>query len=207
MEEASKSGEVGMREEAVREKRAVNSPKNSRSTWVALKAEFNSGSYISLELLAKKHGILPSTLRSRMVREKWNDQQRALQHKVEQVIQERVLTLAEKQSDYLFRLSKRGEKYERIIDASMETLGSKDANGTPLLDPEAIDQYTRSENRIMELNRVAYKIAPLSQLDITSKGASLGDSFVSAIAKLRADSQAPKLNDSDVSKILDAGVE
>lgn len=206
MLEKPKGENVQTKEGVIEAKSAPNSQKTSREAWTKLKAQFHSGSYKSLNELAIHYGVNPKTLRSRMVREKWNDQQRALQSKVEQVIERKLVKEVSAVDSYLASTFKRALKYERILDASMENLGSKDVNGTPLLDPDAIDSYTRSEGRIHELAKSALRLAPLCSLDVTSKGQSLGDSFASAIEKLRV-SSAPKLGDDDLKRVLEAEIE
>lgn len=184
--------------DSLKPKKAKNSPKNSQETWNALKAEFEAGTYLSLKELAKKYGIVHSTLTSRMVREKWNEKQRALQSKVELVIERKVLSLAEKQASYLERLSKRGEKYEALIDASLSQIGE-------LVDPDSIDTLTKSEIRVKELSCTGLRIPTLSNTDITSGGKDLATSFVAAIAKLRESNQN-KLTSQDLRKALDAEI-
>lgn len=207
----SKSEEGQVKGEVVGERKCEIPPKNSqkysRDTWTKLKAEFHAGTYLSLKALAKKYGVNPITLNTRMNREKWNEEQRTLQKKVEAVIEQKVIKEVSETTAYLQRLSKRATKYEAIIDASLNQSGSKDENGTNVLDLEAIDVVTRSEARLVEMQRTALRIPALSAMDHTSAGMDLGSSFVQALAKLREDPNAPKLSDSDLQKVLEADIE
>lgn len=75
------------------------------------------------------------------------------------------------------------------------------------MEPSDLDCYTRSELRIHELAKSSLRIAPISQVDITSGGKDLGTSFASAIEKLRCTTNVPKLDDADLAKVLEAEVE
>lgn len=162
-------------------KRARNSPKHSQATWAKVKMEFEDGSYTSLAELSRKYGINPITLRTRMVREQWNERQRALQSKVEQKIEEVKVDIGK---EYLLNSFSRSKKYEKIIDASLAQLGAN-AEGIPLVEPSDLDAFTRSELRIHELAKSALRIPTVASVDLTTKGLSFGESIVTAIRKLR----------------------
>lgn len=176
----------------------TNRSKTSKEVWEKVRIEFEAGTYKSMRELAEKHNITLSSLKQKVYVNKWRQKQIALYAKVSQVIEQKALSLAERQSSYLERLSKRGEKYEQLIDASLSQIGD-------LVDPDSIDSLTKSEIRIKELSCTGLRIPTLSGMDITSQGKSLGDSFVSAIAKLR-ESNGPKLTSQDLSKALDAEI-
>jgi hypothetical protein len=201
----SENGQVN--EVVVEERVARNSQKYSKETWRNMRAEFEAGTYLSQKQLAKKYGVNFKTLTSRMVREKWNEKQRALQSKVEGIIEARVVKEVDRATSYLEKLAKRAEKYEKMLDASAENLGGKTVDGTPLVDPEMLDTLSRSELRVLEMQRTALRIIPVSQIDHTTGGKSLGESFVSAIAKLRGNPNTPKLGAEDLKRVLEAEVE
>lgn len=181
---------------------AENSPKHSVETWNTVKLRFESGSFTSLKELATEYSINPITLRTRMVRESWNDKQRTLQNKVELAVEKQVVSKAE---EYLSRTVLRMEKYEKIIDASIDNLGSKTPEGVPLLDPEAIDQFTRSETRISALSAFAHRIAPIAQqVDVK---ATVEHSLVSVIAKLRDTNSAIDITPEQMQVIRGCDVE
>lgn len=211
MSEVSKEGTEQVKEGVVEAEKEVKPPKNSQKysveTWRKVKAEFQAGSYLSLKALAKKYGINPITLNTRMNREKWNEEQRSLQNKVEAVIERKVLKEVDLASDYLAKSFERTKRYEKLVDASQEYFGSKTADGTALLDPDALDSYSKTESRIHEWAKSCLRIIPVSQVDHTSNGESLGQSFISAIAKLRGNPESPKLSDQDLGRVLEAEVE
>lgn len=181
---------------------ADNSPKHSVQVWTAIRQRFEAGSFVSLKELASEYSVNPVTLRTRMLREKWNDKQRTLQNKVELAVEKKILSKAE---SYLERTTSRMERYEKIIDASIENLGSKTPDGTPLLDPEAIDQYTRSETRLKDISAFCYRLAAPVQVNHTGS-IDLNHSLVQTIERLRSGKDCPDLTPEDKAKLIDVEV-
>lgn len=176
-----------------------NSPRTPKIAWTNLKSEYESGTYLNLKELSSKHNVAYSSLKNKIYQEKWNVTKSALQEKVSKRIEERVLSLAEKQTEYLDRLGKRALKYEGLIDNSIEQIGG-------IVEPSDLDALTRSESRVAELSRCAYRIPTLSNQDLTTGGKDLATSFVAAIQKLRESKDAPRLNSDDLRKALDAEI-
>lgn len=206
MSEVSKSSDVqveGKREEGGN---APNSPKTSKTTWLKIKSEYESGTYLSQRQLALKYNVNEKTLFGRIDREGWKQRKQELQRTIEKKIEEKLVKELSQADSYLQNSFKRALRLEKIADASLSQ-ASLTNEGIPLVDLEQVDILTRSELRIHELARSALRIPSVSQLDVTTGGKDLGASFVSAIAKLRADSSTPKLNDSDVDKIIETGQE
>lgn len=178
-----------------------NSPKHSRETWDKLKCEFEAGTYLSLAELSKKWGVNPITLRTRMLREKWNERQRTLQNKVEQKIEK---VLVDRAGKYLDETFLRTEKYRKMIDASQEHHGSKTADNTPLLDPEALDVYSRTELRIHELSKSSLKIVDSKEVQHTGIVGIFN--VTEAIKALRAQ-PAPDLSPLELERLKDCKIE
>lgn len=154
-------------------------PKTTKETWNLIKLDFDSGNYKSICELARKHGVNESTLHNRISTQKWSVKKKESLERISKKLEEKVVSRAD---SYLSSLQLRVEKYEKIIDASIENLGSKTKEGIPLLDPEAIDQFTRSEGRLQSMGAFAHRIAAVSQVDITSKG----ESLVAILDRMRA---------------------
>lgn len=178
-------------------------PKTSQLVLAQVKADYLTSNFKSVSELAETYGIHKTTLNQRIIREKWEDQRLLNLKKLEEKLVKSSVSIGE---EYLKRTYKRMEKYEKLIDVSMANLGSKDAEGNSLLDPDALNTYTLSEMRIHEISKSALRIPDTKNLDITSQGKSIGDSLVSALCKLRETDKSPPLSDADCSRILDAEV-
>lgn len=205
MSEKPKEETVQMKEGVVEVKSARNSPKFSKELWRRVRIDFHAGNYTSLRELAARHHMSHSRLRAKISQEKWNDSKSALEYKVEQAMEKKVVQEVDQATSYLASTFKRALKLEKIVDASLSQ-ASLTNEGIPLVDLDSIDTLTRSEARIHDMAKSALRIAPLSQLDITSGGKNLGDSFASAIIKLR-DSSLPKLGEEDLKRVLEAEIE
>lgn len=176
-------------------------PKTTQETLVKCRLQYESGNFKSVYALAREHGINPDSLHQRIRREKWAEKRAKVLQVIERKMEKATVSKAE---SYLSNLQNRVEKYEKIIDASMENLGSKTAEGIPLLDPEAIDQFTRSEGRIQAIGAFAHRIPAQTSLDVTSKG----ESLVAIIERMRADpSKVIDLTPSQVDQIASMEVE
>lgn len=211
MSEESKAEVVQVKSEVVEVERQVippkrNSPKHSQSKWIQCRTSYERGDFKSVRELGERFGIKEFTLHSRINREGWKEKKEQLLAKVQSTLEKQVVKELTKQESYLVRLGQRANKYEAMLDASAENLGSKDANGVPLVDPDMLDTLSRSELRVVEMQRTALRIIPVSQVDHMSGGKDLGSSFVSAIAKLR-ESNTPKLGPSDLQAFKEAEIE
>lgn len=184
---------------------AGNFSKTTKEVWEQVKQDYFTGNWKTIAELAERYFINPDTLKSRIHHHKWNQEkfamQRTLSNKVEAIKED----LAK---SYLKRAYERTIRYEKIIDVSQENFGSKAADGTPLLDPEAINDYTLAETRIHELAKSALRIPDVKKdLDLTSKGQSIGESLVSAIYSLRENAESvPTLTDEDFKRVMEAEI-
>lgn len=194
-----------VKEENVGVERAFNSPKHSQNKWIQCRTSYERGDFKSVRELGERFGIKEFTLHSRINREGWKEKKEQLLAKVQSTLEKQVVKELTEQESYLKRSYLRQQRYEKIIDASLSQLATT-PEGIPMAEPSDIDCLTRSENRIAELSRIALRIPVLSSLDVITGGQSLGESFVQAIAKLRA-SEAPKLTEEDLQKALEAEVE
>jgi len=126
-----------------------------------------------------------------------------LLNKVDKGVEKALVGRAEK---YLEETFLRSQKYLRLVDASQEFHGSKAPDGTPLLDPEALDVYTRTEARIHELAKSALRIVDSKNIDVTSGGLSIAENVTEAIKKLRSQ-PLPELTDEELERLKDCKIE
>lgn len=206
-EEGRVIGENVEVESAVIPKKGRGSPLHSKSKWDQCRIAYERGDYRTVKELGERFAIKEFTLHSKINRESWKEKKQQIQAQAESTLHRQVVKELTKQESYLVRLGQRATKYEAIIDASLEQAGAKDAQGVNVLDLEAIDVVTRSESRLVEMQRTALRIPALSAMDHTTGGVDLGSSFVQALAKLRADPNAPMLQDADLARVLEADVE
>lgn len=162
-----------------------------------VKLEYEAGTYITLIDLAKKYGINPITLRTRMNREGWLEKQRTLQNKVERVVEKEKVSQVQ---EYLQSSFLRSKKYELLIDKSIDQIGGP-------IEPGDLDAFTRSELRIHELAKSALRIPSVASVDLKSGGLSIGESIVTAIEKLRANpGSIVPITSKDVDRVLEMEV-
>lgn len=183
---------------------AGNHSKTTKEVWQQVRIDYDTGNWKTIRELGERYNINPRTLATKIYNDRWNieksEKEKELLNKVKQVKE----TEAEK---YLKNTFKRVLRYETIIDASLDNLGSKDEKGTPLLDPEAINDYTIAEQRVHAIARSALRIPDAPQnVDITSKGQSIGESLLSAISRFREDKSLPELTEEQVEQIIEAEI-
>lgn len=171
-----------------------------RSTWEEARKEYEIGNYKTLKELAERCKVDYQCLRQRIYTERWKDALLTRNDKVLQSMQEVKEDLA---SQYLSRTFKRAEKYEKMIEAS-QAMQSTTNEGVPLLDVDAIVAYSKAELNIHALAKSALRIS--DKVDVTSGGQSIGDSFVTAIQKLREDANTPKLTSEQVTQVIEAEI-
>lgn len=161
-------------------------PKTDKSTLALIQFDYVNGSFKSIKELATRYGVHENTLFQRINRENWEELRLKKLKELEQRIGEKAQSIGE---TYLKNVFARAKKYEQIIDASQSQLAANDC-GVPLMDCEAINDYTLAEQRIHEMAKSALRIPSTVSMDVTSKGQSLGESLVSAIQKLRSENTA-----------------
>lgn len=179
-------------------------PKTDKATLALVQAEYVNGTCKSIAELASKYNIHQTTLGQRIIRENWAELRNLKMRELEEKVSEKVQSIGE---TYLKSTFQRMKRYEKMIEASQQNLGSKDVDGTPLLDPDAINTYTLAESRIFDISKSALRIPEVKQqMDLTSAGQSLGESLVSAIAKLRATPGQGQLSEQEKQRILEAEI-
>lgn len=176
----------------------------SKEQWSKLEIDYRTGNFKSIAELAQRYGIKENTLVVNIIRRGWKEEVEKASHELSLKVTKTVINEGEL---YLKRSIKRVERYEKIIDVSHENLGSKNSEGIPVLDPEAINDYTLAETRLHSWGKSCYMIPDASRsLDITSKGQSLGESLVSALAKVRASGEPSRITSEDVTRIIEADI-
>lgn len=158
------------------------SPATDYATLALCKTDYVNGLCKSIAELAVKYGINENTLNSRICREKWQQLRESKIKQLEAKIEVKTQSLGE---IYLENTIRRMKRYEKIIEVSQEQLSSKNEDGIPVLTPDDINTYTLSEQRINAMSMSAHRIPVATSVDVTTKGQSIGESLVTAIAKLR----------------------
>lgn len=185
-----------MRENSLPKEKARNSPRLLKSDWDKIRLRYETGNYRTLTELSEEFGTCFQALESRMRREQWKEKKADLQRKVTERLEEKAIGKVE---GYLSRLSLRAEKYEALLDQSAAQVGGP-------IEPSDLDAYTRSELRVVEMHKVALRIAPPS-IDIKSGGLSIGESIVTAIEKLRANpTLIVPITSADVDRVLECEI-
>lgn len=176
----------------------------SKDQWLKVQLDYKSGNYKSISELAERYSIKVDTLIKAVKRSGWKDERDKTLLELSENVHKKTINEGEK---YLKESFQRVKRYEKILDLSQDQLGSKSSDGTPLLDPEAIQDYVLTETRLHTWGKSCLMIPDASRsIDLTSKGQSLGESFASALNKLREDKSIPKISSQDVDRILEAEI-
>ena len=171
-----------------------------KGTWDKVKEDYELGKYKTLKELSERHGVSYQHLRNRIVDNGWKEALMERSNKIQREIEETKVDLA---SEYLKNTFKRSLKYEKMIDRSQEMLSTSN-DGTPLLDVDAIVAYSKAELNIHALAKSALRIS--DKVDVTTGGQSIGDSFVTAIQKLRESKDTPVLTSEQVTAVIEAEI-
>jgi len=171
-----------------------------RSAWDKVREDYELGNFKTLKELSERHSVGYSALRQRIYDEKWREKFRLRTDRVLQVIEEKKLSRVD---SYLEKTFKRAEKYEKMIEAS-QSQASLTNEGIPQLDVDELLSYTKAELNIHALAKSALRIS--DKIDVTSGGQNIGESFVSAIQKLRGEQGAPQLTEKDLGAVMEAEV-
>lgn len=177
--------------------------KTSQEVLEKVRYDYEVGNYKTITELANRYGINNKSLFARIDREDWEASKLERLRKTEKALVKKAVSLGE---EYLLNSYERAKKYEKLIDVSQKNLGSRDDEDNPILDPDAINTYTLAESRIHEIAKSSLRIPDIRNLDVTSKGQSIGESLVSALQKLRETDKTPKLTDADCDRILEAEI-
>jgi hypothetical protein len=180
---------------------AGNHSKHTKETWEKLRLEYFAGTYKTLSELAEKYQVQENSLRSKISQQEWNKQKEEMQSALSNKVKEKLeMEAVDEVKMWIEKVKKRTSADWNIIDRSLDNIGSE-------VDAEALLPYIRARKLLDDMHRRALGLSEPSQsLDLTSKGQSLGDSLVSAIAKLRAQEDRPKLTDEDKQRILEAEI-
>jgi hypothetical protein len=175
-------------------------PKTSQEVLIKVRYDYESGNYKSISELAEKYGINQRSLYSRMSREGWAQVKKEALVKAHHNIKKAVLSEAQKWVDMV---KARAKKDFSIIDKSIDDVVSS-SNG---IEASEIRNYTQARKLLDDMARRAYGLSdPVQGVDVISKGQSVGESIISAIEKLRADSSRPKLTEEDLQRVLEAEI-
>ena len=179
-------------------------PKTDQAILDRCRFDYEIGNFKSVTELAERYGINHDTLHQRIIREDWEESRLNRLKKLESKMEKIAVNVGE---EYLKNTFLRIKKYEKLIDVSIQNRTKKDEEGNPLLDPDDLNTYTLTEARIHEVAKSALRIPDAKAIDITSKGQSLGESFASALQKLRESGRnAPRLTNEDADRIADAEI-
>lgn len=170
------------KEEVMETPKRTTRPKTNVSTLEACRFDYEIGNFKSVTELAERYGINHDTLHQRIIREDWEKSRLNRLAKLETKMEKIAVNIGE---EYLKNTFLRAKKYEKLIDVSIQNRTKKDSEGNPMLDPDDLNSYTLTESRIHDIAKSALRIPDAKAIDITTKGESLGESLVQAIAKLR----------------------
>jgi len=164
------------------------SPATDKATLALVQTDYINGQFKTIRELASRYGMHENTLLWRAKKENWEDLRLLKIKELQDRVGEKAQSIGE---TYLKNTFARMKRYEKLIDVSQDNLGARDTDGNPLLDPDAINSYTLSEQRINAIAMAALRIPAISSTDVTSKGQSVGDSIVSALERLRSNGSKP----------------
>lgn len=182
-----------------------NHAKTDQSVLDRCQFDYEIGNFKSISELARRYGIHEKTLHARIVREDWEKSRLERLSKIESKIVKKTEDIA---LEYLSDTFIRTKRYQKLIDVSIQNRTKKDENGDPMLDPDDLNTYTLTEARLHEMAKSALRIPDAKAIDITSKGQSLGESFTSALAKLRKENagKTHELTPEDVKRLSEADI-
>lgn len=179
---------------------ADGTPKTPKEVLQQVKYEYQAGTYKSVAELAERYGINQFSLHSRIKREKWDEKKEQILAIAEKNIEKAVLSEA---NEWINRVKTRSLKDWQIIDSSIDGMVAA-AGG---VEPSDLRSYIQARKVLDDMSRRALGLADPSQnVDITSKGQSIGESLISAIAKLRETEDRPRLTEEDKRRILEAEI-
>lgn len=155
--------------------------KLNQAQLLQLRHTYELGQYTSLTDLASQFGIKVHALWARIKRQNWQDGRNKLVQKSDKIVEKLVETESKRWTD---KVKERTEKDWNIIDRSIDNIGSE-------VDPDTMLTSVRARKLLDDMHRRSLgMLEPAQLLDIQSKGQSIGESLVSAIAKLRQEKSA-----------------
>lgn len=168
-----------------------------RSTWDSVREDFELGKYVSLIELSQKYGVNYQVLRNKIHKQHWKDPLITKRNERLQKIEEFKETEAQK---WVKETVSRSYRYRKDIDSARSQCGT-DAAGNPLLEPSDLKDFSAVENTMDLMARRSLGLS--EKVEVTQQ---LGDSFISAISKLREDKNTPKLTSADIDRVLEAEI-
>lgn len=165
--------------------------KTSQEVLEQCKYDYVNSNFKSVYELARTYSINKDSLHGRINRENWED------------LRQKKLTELKRKSDkvgvnvWVDRVKARSEKDWEIIDRSIDNIGSE-------VDPDTMLTSVKARKILDDMVRRAYGLS--DSLDLKSGGQSLGESFASALQKLRETDKSPPLTSSDCDRILEAEI-
>lgn len=189
-----------MSEEEQKSEVSSNSPKTSQTVLDQCRYDYEIGNFKSVMELASRYGINGKSLHARIEREDWEKSRLEKLRKIEKKLSEKAQSKAE-----LWL-----EKMEESSKKDLEILSSRlnlEPKELQKLNYEELTALIRTKKVVDDIARRALGIPePKTQVDVTSKGQSIGESLVQAIAKLRADPNRPQLTEEEKARILEAEI-
>lgn len=175
-------------------------PTLTREELLKVEYDYLTGNYKSIAELARKYKVKEVTLYARIKREQWDLKRESIVKESDKKIEKGVINEAEL---WLKRVKERSLKDWSIIDQSIDGL----VQSTGGVEPADLRNYIAARKLLDDMHRRALGLLDAPQsLDITSKGQSLGESLLSAIAKLRQDQSVPKITSEEVDQIIEAEI-
>lgn len=180
---------------------------DNKPKWHVIKGAYQKGQG-SCRALAERFNVSFAALRNRHAREKWTVSKKQFETKVIQSAEEKTLVAVEASVEELVLEQKAHiQRTIALCNALYIDITRSRAQLLPAIDPVALDALSRSLVRINSVARESLGIPDKpTSIDLTSKNRSLGESFVSAIQKLRENPATPKLTSRDIDLVIEAGI-
>jgi hypothetical protein len=142
-------------------------PAKRKVNWDKIRHEYLTRD-VTLPMLVEKYGVNYMTLRNRCWKQKWVAKKAEVHKRMdEKLVAKTVNRITDKASQWAEDQWVRCTKYREKIDESMDQTGGP-------VDPQALDQLTKAEQRVDDMGRRALGMVEPRQVDITSGGMPLG---------------------------------
>lgn len=163
-----------------------------------IKADYIKGKG-SVRQIAEKYGADFDPLRVRASKEGWTQEREKYLESLSRNSLKRDQNRASEWEDLVFNTSK--EDFLLITESIRQLKESGQG-----IDSEHIGGYARARKLLDDMARRSLGLTePVSRVDVTSGGKSIGENLVEAISALRG-AAVPKLEDSEVQRILEAEI-
>lgn len=172
------------------------SPIKGTGLWLEIKTCYQNGEG-TLHELAERFQVGKKAVEARCYREGWKREMQEVCMMIKEKVAEKSASEATK---WVSETIARSYRYRRDLDASRSQCGN-DGQGNALIDSDVMRDYVSSENTIDVMCRRSLGLS--EKVEVTQQ---LGDSFISAISKLRADPSTPVLSSQDIDRVLEAEI-